>query len=60
MIFLDKLKVLVWVNEDIFSNVPMIPITGDEAERIFVVAFLAMIETYVEDWERVASVSTIG
>jgi hypothetical protein len=38
----------------------MMPITrGAEGEKHFVIAFLAMVETYLDEWERVSNVTTI-
>ena len=46
MITLEKKEVRVWVNEDVFSNEPQMPLkSGKEGEKEFVVAFLAMVES---------------
>lgn len=50
----------VWIHEDIFSNVPMMPIYGDNnAEKHFVIAFLAIMETYLSGWERASLIYTV-
>lgn len=60
MIFLQKKEVLVWINEDIFSNTLMMPIVaGEEGEKHFVIAFLAMIETYLDNWDRPTNIYRI-
>lgn len=39
------------MHEDIFSITPMLPIeSGTVGEKHFVISFLAMLQTYVENW----------
>jgi hypothetical protein len=60
MIFTLKHEVKVWINEDIFSNEPMMPIgKGAAGEKYFVIAFLALAETCLSNWDRVNNVTTI-
>lgn len=42
---MEKMELRVWINEDIFSNTPLMPISqGKDSEKHFVIAFLAMVE----------------
>lgn len=53
-------RVCAWVSEDVFSNTCDMPLgEGSLGEREFVIAFLAMVEGQLSDWERVNRVETI-
>lgn len=52
--------VRVWINEDVFAGRCTMPLgKGVEGEREFVVAFLAMVEGELSEWERVNCITTI-
>jgi hypothetical protein len=60
MVFMEGRAVRVWINEDVFAGGCMMPLgKGTEGEREFVVAFLALVEGELAEWERVNSVASI-
>jgi hypothetical protein len=60
MVFMEGRAVRVWTNEDVFAGGRMKPLgKGVEGEREFVVAFLAMVEGELREWERVKGIATI-
>ena len=43
MLFIERSQVRVWIHEDVFRNMPLMPIiSGAEGEKHFVIAFLAL------------------
>lgn len=60
MVFLVKKDLRVWIHENIFSTAPMMPLVGGgEGEKNFVIAFLAMVQTCLEGWEKTTNIFTI-